>query len=165
MLEYVLYPVTEDALPVQERTTEWLAAARPVPDRAMVSVAALLATVTLPLALPAVEGVNVAVRVAVCPGVKIRPVETPLALKPAPETLTLEIVILEFPEFVSVTVWLLVVDKFTLPKLKELVLAFRDAVAALTVSVAALLTAVPALLVMDTANFAVLSAVVVAGVV
>jgi hypothetical protein len=92
-------------------------------------------------------------------------VETPLALKPAPETLTLEIVTLEFPEFVRVTVWLLVVDKLTLPKLNEVALAFNEAVAVLTVNVAALLAAVPALLVTDTANFAVLSAVVVAGVV
>jgi hypothetical protein len=64
---------------------------------------ALLATETLPVALPAADGSNVAVKVAVCPGVRIVPEETPEALKPAPETVTLEIVTLEFPALVSVT--------------------------------------------------------------
>ena len=131
----------------------------------MVSVGALLATLTLPVAAPAVDGVNVAVRVAVCPGVRIKPVESPLALKPAPETLTLDTVTVEFPELVRVTVLLLVVDKLMLPKLNEVTLALSEAVAAFTVRVAALLDADPALLATDTANFAELSEVDVAGVV
>ena len=59
----------------------------PVPESEMVSgeFEALLATATLPVTLPAAEGLNVAVKVAVCPGLKMSPVETPLALKPAPE--------------------------------------------------------------------------------
>ena len=65
---------------------------------------ALLATETLPVTLPAPDGANVAVKVAACPGAKISPEEMPAALKPAPETVTFEIVTLEFPAFVSVTV-------------------------------------------------------------
>ena len=65
---------------------------------------ALLATETLPVILPAPDGAKVAVKVAACPGVRIVPEEIPDALKPAPETVTLEIVTLEFPAFVSVTV-------------------------------------------------------------
>jgi hypothetical protein len=65
---------------------------------------ALLATETLPVTLPAAAGANVAVKAAVCPGAKMSPEETPLALKPEPDTVTFEIVTLEFPAFVSVTV-------------------------------------------------------------
>jgi hypothetical protein len=77
-----------------------------VPESATESgeLVALLATETLPVALPAEDGEKVAVSVATCPGVRISPEETPLALKPAPETVTLEIVMLAFPAFVSVTV-------------------------------------------------------------
>jgi hypothetical protein len=64
---------------------------------------ALLDTVTLPVKFPVDAGVNVALKVAICPGVKIKPVDTPLAVKPAPEMLTFEMVTLEFPALVSVT--------------------------------------------------------------
>jgi hypothetical protein len=64
---------------------------------------ALLATEILPVTAPVADGVKVAVKVVVCPGVTITP-EAPDALKPAPETVTLEIVTFEFPAFVSVTV-------------------------------------------------------------
>ena len=104
---------------------------------------ALLATDTLPAALPDAAGVKVAVKVAVCPGLRISPEETPLALKPAPETVTFEIVTLELPAFVSVTVCVLLLDTFTLPKLKEDALELRSSDEALTVSVAALLVALP----------------------
>jgi hypothetical protein len=126
---------------------------------------ALLATATLPLMLPAAEGLNVAVKVAVCPGLKMSPVETPLALKPAPEMLTLEIVTFEVPALVSVTFWLPLLDTFTLPKFKVVELALRTSGAALTVSVDELLVALPALLVTTTVICALLSVVVSAGVV
>ena len=113
---------------------------------------ALLATATLPVVLPAVAGVNVAVKVAVCPGVMMSPVETPLALKPAPEMMTPEIVTFEFPPLVNVTVWLLLLDRFTLPKLKVEALELRTSVAVFTVSVAELLAALPALFVTATEN-------------
>jgi hypothetical protein len=126
---------------------------------------ALLATATLPVMLPAAEGLNVAVKVVVCPGLKMSPVETPLALKPAPEMLTLEIVTFEVPALVSVTFWLPLLDTFTLPKCKAVELALRTSVAALTVSVDELLVALPALLLTVTVNCALLSVVVSAGVV
>ena len=68
---------------------------------------ALLATETLPVTLPEPDGEKVAVKGAVCPGARISPEETPPALKPAPETVTFEIVIVEFPAFVNVTVLVL----------------------------------------------------------
>jgi len=138
----------------------------PVPESEMVSgeFVALLATIILPVALPAAAGAKVAVRVAVCPGVKIIP-ETPVALKPAPDTLTLEIVMLEFPAFVSVTDCALLFGKVTLPKFKEDALELRRRVEAATVSVAGLLVALPAALLTETVNVALLSADVSAGVV
>lgn len=97
--------MTVEVLAVQLRDTEWLTAAIPVPDSVMESgeLVALLATDTLPVALPVVEGVNMAVRVAVCPAARINPEETPETAKPAPEMVTLETVMVEFPAFVSVT--------------------------------------------------------------
>jgi hypothetical protein len=126
---------------------------------------ALLATDTLPVALPAVEGVNVVVKVAVCPGFIISPAETPDALKPAPETLTLETVIVELPALVSVMLCVPVFGIVTLPKLTEEELEFSKSVEEVTVSTAALLVALPALLLTATVNCALLSVVVSAGVV
>jgi hypothetical protein len=151
----------------QDNATELLTVLTPVPESAIVSgeFVALLATATLPVALPEADGVKVAVKVVVCPGVRISPVATPLAVKPAPEMVTPETVTLEFPALVNVTLWLLLLDKFTLPKLKEAELALSRSVAALTVSVAELLVALPALLVTVTVNLALVFEAVSAGVV
>ena len=86
-------------------------------------------------------------------------------MKPAPEMLSPEIVTLEVPALVSVTLLLLLPDTFTLPKLKEVELELRISVEVLTESVAALLVALPALLLTVTVNCALLSAVVSAGLV
>ena len=126
---------------------------------------ALLATETLPVTLAAPEGEKVAVKVAVCPRARMAPEEIPEALKPGPETVTFEIVTLEFPVFVSVTLCLLLLDTFRLPKLKEDELEFSRNVAALTVRMAALLDAMPAVLLTATVNCELLSAVVSASVV
>jgi hypothetical protein len=126
---------------------------------------ALLATEMLPVSLTAAAGAKVAVKAALCPGVMICPVETPAAVKPAPETVTLETVTLELPALVSATDWVLSLETFTLPKLKEDKLELRRNVAALTVSIAALLEASPALLLTATMNCALLAAVVSTGVV
>jgi len=77
----------------------------PVPIRVNVEgeLVALLATATLPLALPDAAGAKVTLRVAVCPGVSVCPVDKPVASNPAPETLTFEIDTSEFPAFVNVT--------------------------------------------------------------
>jgi hypothetical protein len=85
--------------------TEWEEDTCPVPDRVIVvgEPVALLAMLTLaPFTAPGVVGANVTVSVADCPGVSIVPFDTPLALKPAPATVTLETVMFEFPLFVSV---------------------------------------------------------------
>ena len=126
---------------------------------------ALLATEMLPVTLTALDGLKVTARVVVFPGPKISPVGTPVALKPAPFTVTLEIVTFEFPALVKVTFWLLLLDTLTFPKIKAAELELRIIVAALTVSVAGLLVALPTLLVAVTENWALLSAVVSAGVV
>ena len=126
---------------------------------------ALLATVMLPVALPLLAGSNVAVNVALWPGVIIVPEEMPLSLKPGPETLTLEIVTLPVPAFVNVTVCMLAVDTVSLPKFRLVALALRIEVGAFTVSTAALLVAVPAEFDTPTVNCEALSVVAAAGVV
>ncbi len=77
---YTLYPATVDVLAVQLSATEGATVCAPVPEREMVAgeFVALLATVTLPGKLPAATGVNVASKVADCPGARIKPDETPL---------------------------------------------------------------------------------------
>src|SRR5882762_9093002 len=58
----------------------------PVPDKAMVAgeLVALLATTTLPVALPVAGGANVTFIVADCPAANVVPAERLLELKPAP---------------------------------------------------------------------------------
>lgn len=79
---------------------------------------ALLITDTLPVTLPAAAGTNAIFSVTDCPGVSMVPVLTPLALNPVPETVTLAIVTIEFPLFVSVALNELLLPTFTFPKLK-----------------------------------------------
>jgi hypothetical protein len=61
-------------------------AATPVPDKGIVRVGfdAFEVTVTLPLALPAAVGVNVTVKLALCPAVNVTGVVIPLRLNPVP---------------------------------------------------------------------------------
>lgn len=156
-----------DAPAAQLNDTECVVWATPVPDNMMTigEFVALLVTVILPVALPAAAGSNVAVKAAVCPFERINPRTPPLALNPAPATTTFEIVTLEFPALVSVTVCVSVVETLTLPKATLVALLFRSAVSALTVRMAALLVALPPPLLTTTVNFAAFSEVVVAGVV
>ncbi len=98
-----------------------MGAACPVPARPTIAgeLTALLAIVTLaPLTLPAPPGANVTINVVDCPGIRIVPPETPLVLKPAPLTLTLDMLMLEFPEFVNVELKDLLLPAVTVPKLK-----------------------------------------------
>ena len=129
--------------------------------------AALLVMVTLSVTLPIAAGAKVTVKVAVCPGPRMSPLDRPLILKPAPEPekVTLEVVILALPELVNVTLWLLVVPILTLPKLKVDALAVSCPGTALTVRVAALLITLPAELLTVIENCEPLSAAVVIGVV
>src|SRR2546422_11104332 len=76
---------------------------------------------------------------------------TPLALKPAPVTVTPEMVTLEFPLLVSVTGNPLLPPTFTLPKLRLVGLAPSRNVAATPVPLRAIVRGEPgALLVMET---------------
>ena len=154
--------MTLDVSAVQDNDAEWVTAATPVPESVMLSgeFVALLATEMPPVALPVADGAKVAVNVADCPGFKISPPETPEEVNPAPETVTLVTVIVEFPAFVSVTFCVLLLDTFTLPKPKLVELELSVRVDGLTVSVAALLVALPVPLVTVTVNVALLFEVV-----
>ncbi len=90
--------------------------------------------------------------------------ETPPAVYPAPEMVTPETVMLEFPVLVNETLIMLLLPRLTLPKLKAVLLALSNRVAAVTVRVATLLVLFPELFETVTANCAPLSAFVVAGV-
>ena len=108
----------------------------PEPDRAIIvgELLALLVTVTLPDTTPAPAGANVTLKVALWPGIRICPVDRPLALNPGPATLTFETATLEFPVFVSVTEWPLLLLTLTLPKFTLDGLGANDRVAEFTVS-------------------------------
>ena len=108
----------------------------PVPDKLIVvgELVALLVMATFePLTAPGVVGANVTIRFADCPGVSTVPFEMPLALNPAPVTVTLEIVIFEFPLLVSDVVKEELLPSFTFPKLKVVGFAPSDKVAAVPV--------------------------------
>ena len=78
------------------------------------------------------------------------PEATPLAVKPAPETTTLEIVMLAFPVFFRVTLRELLLPTLTLPKLKLVGFAVITYVAATPVPLSATAKGDPgALLVID----------------
>lgn len=81
--------------------------------------AALLVTINVPDAFPAFVGLNIAFRVAVAPAARFTGNERPLTEMPAPEAATLEIVILDEPEFVKRTLCVDSLPIFTSPKLTE----------------------------------------------
>ncbi len=127
--------------------------------------AASLLTVILPVADPLREGANVDVIVVDFPGDKISPLAE-VELNPAPATMTCEIVTLEFPAFVRVTFWVLLLATLTVPKSNWLELELsRRLAAAETVSKAGLLVTLPLPLLTTTVNCAPLSEAAVAGVV
>ncbi len=143
-------------------------AGTPVPDRLIETgeFDALLVTVTLPVTPPVAAGAKVTVTVTTCAGVMIWPLETPLAVRPAPEIVTLETVMLLLPELVKVMPRELLLPTVTLLKFKLVVLGVSaPGGGALTVSIATLLVTFPTELVTTTVNCAPLSAVVSAGVV
>ena len=71
----------------------------------------------LPEALPADVGANLAVRVALDPGLTLTGKVNPLALKPVPEAVAAEMISVAFPEFVSVMFCVALLPTFTFPKL------------------------------------------------
>lgn len=146
--------MTEDVLGAQLSDTEYVVGATPVPESVITigEFAALLVTVMLPVALPLDAGSNLALSAVLCPLERINPDDTPLTPNPAPATITFEIVTLELPGFVSVTLCVLLLDTLTLPKAKLAALLFRMEGAALTVRTAAVLVALPAPLLTSTVN-------------
>jgi hypothetical protein len=92
-------------LAVQLKATECWTATTPVPESEMLigELLAVLVIATLPDTVLPLEGVNVTVKVAVCPAPTTWLAATPEATKPAPVSVTVEIVTLVFPPLVSVT--------------------------------------------------------------
>ena len=123
-----MYPFTAGVLAAQVSVTECATGWTPVPDRETVvgELVALLVIVAVPVRIPVAAGVKVTFSIAVCPGVKICPVETPLAVYPAPEILTLEMVTFDFPALVIVTPRTLLPPRLTFPKLRLVALAASD---------------------------------------
>jgi len=95
-------------------------AARPVPDSATErdGFEPLEVIVTLPVALPAVTGAKVTLKVALCPAVSMAGVEIPLTEKPVPLVATFEIVRVEPPVLVTVSDNTCLLPSITLPKSK-----------------------------------------------
>jgi len=79
----------------------------PVPFKLIVvgELGALLTIEMLPFAFPAATGVNLALKVVLSPAPNVSGVLNPLMLRPAPDTVALEIVTLAVPEFVKVMDW------------------------------------------------------------
>ena len=103
----------------------WSVWATPLADKAIVAgeFVALLMTETLPVTLPAVSGVKVMVKLALCPAAKVSGTAKPVAVKPAPDTATCETLTLLLPVFVSTTVCEPLPPTSTLPRFKEVALA------------------------------------------
>ena len=78
--------------------------------------APLLVMLTLPLALPLLDGAKVTLKLVLVFAATTSGVDRPLALKPGPLVLTEEIVTLDPPELLRFTVWVLLWPVVTLPK-------------------------------------------------
>ena len=104
----------------QLSVTECAVTDNPVPLTASVAgeFVALLATLTLPLTLPAVFGAKVTFTVVFCPGATVVPLTPPLVVIPAPLMVIPESVTLELPVFVSVTGSVFEFPTISFPKLR-----------------------------------------------
>jgi hypothetical protein len=87
----------------------------PVADITPGEFVALLFTETVPFTAPTTVGANTTDSTVVCPAVSVIGVAIPFALNPAPTTATLEIVTFPVPEFVTVTVFVLLFPTFMFP--------------------------------------------------
>ena len=135
MLRYTLYPETVEVLAVQDKLTVCGVAATPLPVNAIVAgePAALLLTVTLPLAPPAVVGLKITLNVNFCDGDNVTGTLAPLNEKPVPLMLICEIWILALPVLVTVSVCVEERPVSTLPKLTLVELNESVSVAAIPV--------------------------------
>jgi hypothetical protein len=127
-----LYPATADVLAFQVSATECCVGVTPVPDNVTIAgePVALLAMVTLPVSVPATDGLNRTPNVSCCDGANVTGVPTPLKAKPVPLMLTPEIVTLALPVSVMVMFWVAALAVLTLPKLKLELLSAMVVVAA-----------------------------------
>jgi hypothetical protein len=108
----------------------------PVAEITLGEFVALLTTETVPFTAPTTVGANTTESTVVCPAVSVIGVAIPFALNPAPTTATLEIVTLPVPEFVTVTVFVLLVPTFMFPNARLVGLTLSKLVcAAVTASV------------------------------
>ncbi len=91
----------------------------PVPDNGIVNgeFCALLVTVRFPDALPTALGLNVTEILVDWFGVNVS-FAPPLSLNPAPDAVIVEILMLEFPIFVTLMFCVALLPTLTLPKLK-----------------------------------------------
>lgn len=98
---------------------ERLPAATAVPENATLSVLfePLSVSARVPLALPADWGAKTTLKVALCPGIRVKGRLKPVVLKPAPVTAAWLIVRLVTPVFDSVSDWAWLVPNCTFPKL------------------------------------------------
>lgn len=112
--------VTLPKLRLVGATASWPAAV-PVPERAIVSVEfdAFDTIARLPLIIPPLEGVKVAVNVTLWFAARLRGSDNPLIEKVAPDTLACEIVTLDPPVFVTVSERFALLPTCTLPKPSE----------------------------------------------
>jgi len=78
------------------------APATPLPDRAIVTVGAVLVMETVPVTAPAAVGANTTLNITLCPGVSVCAFK--VVLNPAPVTLGAFTATFTFPVFVSVAV-------------------------------------------------------------
>lgn len=86
--------------------------------RTLVDREALPPAVIVPLAEPLVCGVKTTLKLVLCPGLKVSGRVRPLIWKPAPLTVACEMVRLDAPEFVKVSVFVALSPTFTLPKVR-----------------------------------------------
>ena len=73
---------------------------------------------TFPLTAPPAVGANCTLKVALCPAVRVRGKVSPLSVKPVPVAAAAEMVRLDPPEFVRVSVNVFELPTPTFPKLK-----------------------------------------------
>src|SRR6202044_807716 len=103
--------------------TLWSPPCNPAPPSSILTVGALLETVSAPDRDPLLLGLNFTVTVSDWFGASVT-FDPPLALNPDPETLTPVIVTFAFPEFVIVTFLDSLPLTTTFPKLKAVSLTF-----------------------------------------
>jgi len=122
-----LYPTTAVVLGVQFNVTECELALTPDPESEMMvgEFVASLAMVMIPVRFPAAAGAKATSNVALCPGARIIPAETPLVVNPATELLTWEMDTLEFPALVIVIPKTLLLPRGTFPNVRLDELAFN----------------------------------------